>query len=146
MTGKRAFGFHLPLALVLAAAVGCGGGKGATVRGKVTYRGAPLTMGNVTLVSEDGKTVRTGQIQEDGTYEVPNAPTGRVQAAVVNPPPAGAWGGAPIVGPPNDEETKLARATAARYVPTPQYYADPKTSGLAYDLPRRGGTVDIDLK
>jgi hypothetical protein len=136
----------LALALVLAAAVGCGGGKGGTVRGKVTYRGTPLTMGNVTLVSEDGKILKTGQIQEDGTYQIPDAPTGHVKAAVVNPPPVGAKGGARLVGAPNDEETKLARAIAARYVPTPATYADPQKSGLSYDIPRRGGPLDIDLK
>jgi hypothetical protein len=147
VTAKQARGFGPPLALalLLAAAVGCGGGKGATVRGKVTYRGTPLTMGNVTLVSEDGKVIKTGQIQEDGTYQIPGAPTGHVQAAVVNPPPVGAKGGPPLVGPPNDPETKLARELAAKYVPTPPRYGDPKTSGLSFDVPG-GGPLDIELK
>jgi hypothetical protein len=148
MTGKPLFGLRPSLVLALLAAlaaVGCGGGK-PTVRGKVTYRGTPLTMGNVTLFSADGKIVKTAQIQEDGTYQIPDAPTGHVLAAVVNLPPVGARGGPPLIGAPNDEETRLARAIAARYLPTPPHYADPKTSGLSFDVPRRGGPLDIALR
>ena len=35
---------------------------------------------------------------------------------------------------------------AARYVPTPAKYAGPKTSGLSYEIPSGGGTLDIELK
>jgi hypothetical protein len=137
----------LGLALLSAlAALGCGGGKAAKVTGKVTYRGKALTMGSVVLVSEDGKTSARGAIQPDGTYTIDKAPVGKVQAAVSNPPPPGARGGQPLGGAPNDEETKQARAVASQYVPTPEKYNDPKTSGLSFDIPSGGRTLDIDLQ
>jgi len=137
----------LSLALLSAVtALGCGGGKAAKVSGKVSYRGKALTMGSVVLVSEDGKTSARGAIGPDGTYAIDKAPVGKVQAAVSNPPPAGARGGQPLGGATNDEETKQARAIAGQYVPTPEKYNDPKTSGLSYDIPSGGRTLDIDLQ
>ena len=146
---QRALGWRplVCLALLLAlAAAGCGGRKAAKVTGKVTYRGKALTMGSVVLVSEDGQTSVRGAIQPDGTYEITKAPVGKAQAAVSNPPPPGARGGQPLAGAPNDEEARQARALASQYVPTPEKYNDPKTSGLSYDIPSGGRTLDIDLQ
>jgi hypothetical protein len=140
------FRYLLVLALLTAlAAAGCGGGKAAKVSGKVTYRGKVLTMGSVVLVGEDGHSAR-GAIQPDGTYEIDRAPVGKDRAAVSNPPPAGARGGQALVGSPNDEEAKQARALAAQYVPTPEKYNDPQKSGLSFDVPSGGRTLDIDLQ
>jgi hypothetical protein len=137
----------LPLVLLLAvAAGGCGRKTTATVRGKVTYQGTPLTMGSVVMVSEDGKISARGQIQSDGTYQIANAPTGKVKVGVANPPPIGAPGGQPLSGSPNDPETKQAAALAAKYVPSPDIYTNPEKSGLSYEVPPGGGTIDIDLK
>lgn len=128
------------------AAAGCGNRKAVAVRGKVTYRGAPLTMGSVVLISEDGQTSARGPIQPDGTYEIDKAPLGKVKAGVSNPPPPGARGGQPLSGPRNDPETKQARALAGQYVPTPEKYTDPQKAGLSYDIPSGGRTLDIDLR
>jgi hypothetical protein len=136
----------LLLVLLLAvAAAGCGGGKSATVRGKVSYQGKSLTMGSVILVSEDGQLSARGAIQPDGTYEITQAPTGKVKVGVSNAPPPGAPGGQPLVGPPDDPETKQAAAMAAKYVPSPDTYTDPQKSGLTREVPSSGGTIDIDL-
>jgi hypothetical protein len=135
----------LLLGLLLATAAGCGGGKSATVRGKVSYQGKSLTMGNVILVSEDGQLSARGVIQPDGTYEIAQAPTGKVKVGVSNPPPPGAPGGQPLFGSLDDPETKQAVAMAAKYVPSPDIYTDPQKSGLTREVPSSGGTIDIDL-
>jgi len=135
----------LPLLLLAVAAGGCGR-KTATVRGKVTYQGKALTMGNVIIVSEDGKATARGTIQPDGKYEVTKAPTGKVKVGVSNPPPAGAPGGQPLSGSPNDPETKQAAALAAAYVPSPDTYTNPEKSGLTFEVPSGGKTIDIDLQ
>jgi hypothetical protein len=141
-------GLRRALALVLllaVAVVGCGH-KTTTVRGKVTYQGTPLTMGSVIMISEDGKINARGSIQSDGNYVITNAPTGKVKVGVANPPPIGARGGQPLSGPPNDPETKQAAELAARYVASPDTYTDPEKSGLSYEVPSGGKTIDIDLK
>jgi hypothetical protein len=50
---------------------GCGGPTSkyptAPVRGKVTYKSAPVPNGTVMFIPENGPTA-TGQIQQDGTY------------------------------------------------------------------------------
>jgi hypothetical protein len=136
----------VPLVLLLAVAVGGCGRKTAAVRGKVTYQGTHLTMGSVLMVSEDGKLTAHGLIQPDGTYEIARAPTGKVKVGVSNPPPAGAAGGQSLTGSPNDPEIKEAAARAAKYVPSPDTYTDPQKSGLTYEVPPAGATIDIDLK
>jgi len=116
------------------------------VRGKVTFNGTPLTMGNVILMSEDGKTTARGMIQPDGTFEVAKAPTGKVKAGVSNPPPAGAPGGPPLGGAKDDPENKQAAELAGKYVPSPDIFNDPLKSGLTYEIPSGGTKLDIDLK
>jgi hypothetical protein len=136
----------LGLLLVLAAAAtGCPGGGRAKVRGKVTYKGTPLTMGKVILVSEDGKVQDTAPIQPDGTFEMDKAPTGKVKVGVANPPPLGAPGGPPLTGSPNDEETKQARAIASKFVPSPQKYTDPDKSNLTATVNAGSNELNLDL-
>jgi len=139
-----ALGRTLLLVLLLVVAAGCGGRKAATVRGKVTYKGAHLTMGNVIILSDDKASAR-GQIGPDGTYEVLKAPTGKVKVGVSNPPPPGAPGGQPLSGPPDDPENKQAAELAKKYVASPDSYTNPEKSGLSFDIPSGGKQLDIDL-
>jgi hypothetical protein len=134
------------LVLLVAVAAGGCGRKTAVVRGKVTYEGKPLTMGSVILVDEGGRFSARGPIQPDGTYEIANAPTGKVKMGVSNPPPVGAKGGQPLIGPKDDPETKQAAELAAKYVPSPDTYMDPEKSGLVHEVPADGATINIDLK
>src|SRR5262249_52680611 len=56
------------LALLVALA-GCGSGqmKTAVVKGKVTYKGAPVPNGTISFIPDSGPAA-TGEIQRDGTY------------------------------------------------------------------------------
>src|SRR5437763_7171045 len=75
----------LPLVLLLTLS-GCGAGT-ATLGGKVTYRGRPVTSGSIIVVHEDG-TARVGVIEPDGTYSVEGVKRGRVKVGVLSPDPA----------------------------------------------------------
>jgi len=60
-------------ALLLGACSGCGGGSGSLpalipVKGKVTYKGQPLTKGNVRFEPDGYGRMATGAIQADGTF------------------------------------------------------------------------------
>ncbi len=55
---------------------GCGGGSPTgTVSGKVTFKEQPVTAGQVTLHSKDGRPLFVN-IQSDGTYTVKDVPYG----------------------------------------------------------------------
>jgi hypothetical protein len=131
----------------------------ATVSGKVTYKGAPLKGGYVTLVTATGIS-RPGGISEDGSYTIDNVPTGPVKIAVdtesIKPrSSAGKGGMAPPkkYGPPPGAEQPSApaykppdpTAGADRYVAIPQKYADPEKSGLTYTVKSGSQTHDIPL-
>ena len=152
---RRSFSVRwLAAAAVLTLAAGCG--SSTDVTGKVTYKGAPLTAGSVTLVASDG-IVYSGTLGADGTFSIPGVPTGEAKVGVVGanpaagtkPPPAsrgprGGPGAAGRGGPPPGEG-----AAAPAPPPTgpvlPREYGDPRTSGLTVQV-RAGEPVNIDLK
>src|SRR4051812_44690714 len=77
---------NLGLAALLVLGVsGCGGT--ATVSGKVTYNGRPVTSGTVVFMDADGRPSPPAYIQADGTYSASNVPVGAVRVAIDNPPP-----------------------------------------------------------
>jgi hypothetical protein len=125
-------------------AIGCAGGdKPASVSGKVTYNGKPVTSGTVVLIGE-GKNSDPGAVQADGTYAIARAPLGRVKVAFDNPPPVQSRPASPAQK--NDPEFQEQAQEAARYVKTPEKYKDPDQSGLSFELRRGKNTCDIDLK
>ncbi|MBO0699966.1 MAG: hypothetical protein J2P46_16330, partial [Zavarzinella sp.] len=75
MTGRPPRTRAAVIAFVAVLAAGCG--STTTVSGTVTYKGAPLSGGSVTLVSGDG-VAHSGAIQPNGTYTIPDVPTGPV--------------------------------------------------------------------
>ncbi|MBN9519031.1 hypothetical protein J0H58_11025 [bacterium] len=78
------------LALVLVAfGAGCGGGKGVTVSGTVTYNGQPVEKGYVNLFPEDGKSPATGGEVSGGRFTVSNVTAGK-NKVVVSSQPSGA--------------------------------------------------------
>jgi hypothetical protein len=92
MTPKRLLGrggvFLILLSVVLGLA-GCSRKEtvptGETVRGKVFYKGQPVTFGAVHFYNQDGF-VGSGYINPDGSYEVFCVPAGNVQFCVVTDP------------------------------------------------------------
>jgi hypothetical protein len=135
------------LALVLSlAAVGCGGGKG-TVSGKVTYKGTALKGGRVTFATANKQSMQA-DIEEDGTYTIPNVAAGPAKISVTTSymkpsrsrryykvpegAPEGLGGGDPNL--------------AKRYVLIPDKYEDPESSGLTYTVKSGPQTFNIPLQ
>jgi hypothetical protein len=116
--------------LLLAAATpflttGCGETvtRGERLSGRVTIDGAPVTAGNVLLISEDGRLTATAPLRGDGAYVVQEPPLGRVKIAVETllyrdrtPPENGE----------HPEKSGGPRGSAGMVLP------DPKERGLAY--------------
>lgn len=119
-------------ALTSAAVIGCGSEAAKVpVRGKVTFKGQPLTDGTVTFVAQGSGVTAAGAIKPDGTYELHS---GKPGAGIA----------------PGNYKVSIAPAF---YDPTtgspPKFaarYQDPETSGLQADVKAIGGTFDFDLK
>jgi len=77
---------HLLALLLLLPLAGCGGSdplnRGGTLHGKVTIDGAPVTAGDVLVVSEDGAWSVASPLRGDGTFTVKEPPLGPVKVAV----------------------------------------------------------------
>ncbi|QJX00440.1 carboxypeptidase-like regulatory domain-containing protein [Frigoriglobus tundricola] len=119
----------------------------STVGGTVTFRGRPVAGGSVVVYCAD-KQIARGIIGPDGTYTIPNVPSGTAIVTVQAPsrvpeglqlkqnlPPS--YGGpiAPAVG-----------TAGAPRVAIPPRYALPEESGLSVSVDRGQVTYDIDLK
>jgi hypothetical protein len=140
--------------LGLAGLSGCEKGR-ATVSGKITFNGQPLTAGTVTFVA-DANRVGSGTILPDGTYTAPDAPIGEVTAVVVTPeprrgpgmiggmekPPPGVQGMPENMKPQGggDDLTKSMKIVAA-----PSKYTKAETSPLHYTIAPGTQTIDITL-
>lgn len=133
------------------AAAGCGSSSNTSITGKVFYKDAPLKGGNVTFMTQDQKIIRLSEIDEDGGYTIDKMPTGEAlitvdtsglkppkQKVPVNKPPPG-------VEPPPGYKPADPEEKAKRYVPIPEKYADPKQSGLTYQVKKGKQQFDINL-
>jgi hypothetical protein len=153
----------LPL-LFLASGCGPSSGTPGKVYGKVTYKGAPVTGGGITLQTKDGAKYG-GAIDPDGTYSVPDLPPGDMTVTIstenLNPnpakptigPPGGGTGFPPGGGPPGPSGSTGppgGTATPAKpqgtYMKIPEKYGDPQTSGLTVTVPAGPVKKDFDLK
>jgi hypothetical protein len=135
------------LVLLAGAVAGCGGKSGATVSGTVSYKGKPVTSGEVVFLSPDGKATVRAPIGPDGTYTAQHVPVGPAKLGVDNPPPAGNLGAAEVEKPAaNDPEVQEMKAKASHYAATPPRYADPNQSGLSYTVTAGTQKHDIPLQ
>jgi hypothetical protein len=72
----RAAGSFLLAAIILATCWGCGSREGpyvgttVPVKGKVTYKGKPLTQGEIVFEPDSAGREAHGNIQSDGTFEL----------------------------------------------------------------------------
>src|SRR5438045_892164 len=72
-------------ASLLVSACGCGGT--ATVSGKVSYQGRPVTYGSVIFLGDDNK-ARSGVIEPDGSYTVEKVFPGEALVGVISHDPS----------------------------------------------------------
>jgi hypothetical protein len=124
----------------LLAVSGCGS-RGGTVSGKVTHKGKPVVWGTVSVYASDGVQY-PGMITAEGTYSIPNVPSGPVKLTVSSPNPDGTDRGGPAAanagtGDSPGREAGVTRPPAGTWTAIPERYSDPNQSGLV-------GTVSSD--
>jgi hypothetical protein len=128
--------------LLILAAAGCGPPT-ATVTGKVTLKGAPVTAGAVTFHGEN-KFVQSAVIDANGAYNISNAPVGPVKVSVASAKPRAAPPGGKAATAKHPGDKGGAAAVAA--VPIPDKYKDPNQSGLNFELKAGEQVIDLPLE
>lgn len=116
----------------------------ATVAGRVTLDGKQLPAGRVTFLCDGkGRPAVAGAITSAGTYEIVHLPPGRATVSVetFKPQPRPA----PGIDPTSGADPSLDWEDTGPYVPIPQRYANPTTSGLEYEMTPGPQTFDIQL-
>jgi hypothetical protein len=127
--------------MFLAAVLGCGGGDSASVRGKVTFNGSPVTEGTLQFqpIASSGNAnpgmPAAGELQSDGSYvlgresKTDGAVLGKHKVVYMAPP-------AKYADPANAKPGEL---------PTPSQFAGlvPKTTEV--EVKSGGNTLDIEL-
>lgn len=126
------------LLLLLVALAGCGQNLGASVKGKVTVGGKPLSTGTIVFHPKGGRgSLASANIGADGSYELL---TGKLDSM-----PAGEYGVTvvavegelfPTAQNPNPQVTRLVG----------ERYALEETSGLKYTIAPGENTIDINLE
>ena len=131
-------GKEIPLVVVLAMTLGCGGTYDATVSGVVTLDGSPLSRGQVMYYPVSSGSPGIGRIDQQGNYTVTTGlekglPSGQYEVTVVaNEPPKqsqGERGGPPPAG-------KLI---------TPAWYKTRQHSGLNFTVEQGANEIDLPL-
>ena len=132
--------------LVLLMPLSACGRERATVKGKVTYQGEPVTFGEVIIRGEDGGFV-SGPLNEKGEYEVKGVSSGKAYGAVLQRT-KGAKSPADIrrewkskgIAPPED-----AFIVASPKLEFPAKYCDTGSSGLFVDVTPPVTQFDLQL-
>jgi hypothetical protein len=133
--------FCLAAALTLAVSAGCSNPNApASLSGKVTYNGAPVTGGTITFAPTKEGGAFNRPIEQDGSYTMPDMAAGDYTVAIetesINPDkpkksygPPGQAGAAAGSTPPGN-----AMSVTGKYVKIDPKFADAKTSGLTYTV------------
>jgi len=125
----------------LAALVGCGGGDStkASLKGKVTHNGAPVTGGSITLHPASGAPFSIS-IKADGSFEVGDAPVGPMKVTIETDSVSTAAPGYNMPAgftPPKDtkmpEMPKVDTTNQPKKVVISAKYKSADTSGLTWD-------------
>ena len=139
---------RLWLALVVVSSfAGCGNEHGlVSVTGRVTYKGEPLTSGDISFVPEEGGRAATGQLDSSGGYRLgtfapgDGAKPGKHRVQIVSRGPD-----KPI---PKKKQGKMMEEDmeGSGDALIPQKYFSVETSGLNAEVGSSGGRFDFDLK
>jgi hypothetical protein len=153
MTKSRLF---LVLPLLLALGVGCVNNTNvpSKVSGKVSYKGQPVTAGNISFYPKEGG-VYSISINGDGTYAQAGLPAGDMEVAIEtesanpNKPAAPQYGGKMGAGAASPMPRDIATGStpaAGPYVKIPAKYGKRETSGLKVTLSKGNNSgKDFDL-
>lgn len=129
--------------------VGCSkstGPKLYPVRGKITYKGAPVDGANVMFRAVDGSASGAGRTDASGTYQITSQwgsglPEGEYLVSVTK------FEERPITeeeeGPYNPQLANMDAPPPKSLIPTK--YQVPEQSGLKASVSKSGGTFDFDL-
>ncbi|QJW94935.1 hypothetical protein [Frigoriglobus tundricola] len=137
----------------LCALAGCGGSGTATVEGKVTLDGQPVSAGRVVFRSADGKNTAIAKIAPDGSYRVLDVPCDTMKVSVN---PLDKLERIKLQREANGAKGKGARAPEARAqsgaaeaiessVKIPEKYQDPDASGLTFTVKSGTNTYNIEI-
>jgi hypothetical protein len=117
------------------------------VKGKITYKGVPLTGGTVSFYAADAS-IYTTLIAADGSYSLKDVPVGEMRVAVetesLNKAKPKVLPKEKAPADPSKPDDKPA--TVIAYVKIPKKYSDPKTSGLTCKIKKGNQTFDIALE
>jgi hypothetical protein len=130
---------RLILILTFASLVsGCGGSKEATVSGKVTLDGSPITTGTIVFIPSAAGTQAYGAIEQSGSYELFTGqqrglkPGDYVATVVAREKP-----------PTN--VTELGGPAPPGKAITPRWYAAKETSGLNFTIAPGANEINLEL-
>ena len=132
--------------LVLGFLVGAGGcGNRATVCGRVTYQGRPVTYGAVIFVAGD-RTARSAVIAPDGSYKIEGLASGALKIGVISHDPSKGRSAKRRhkPAPPQDGSAGSPGSPGTAWFPLPARFETPATSGL--DCTVGSGAVDHDIE
>lgn len=153
------------IALVAAFTLGCAGGNPnapASISGKVTFKGAPVTGGQVNFYNAQGGMAGSAPLGADGTYTATDMPVGELTITInnedLNPETAAkdmtskagaktgyaskGAGGKMMYTP---DVLKNAGQGTLKYVALPKKYADKSQSGKKATIKSGANKVDIVL-
>ncbi len=147
--------------------IGCGGGVAnapSHISGKVTYKGAPVTGGNIGFAAVDGMGSGSASIKSDGTYSANDIPAGEmivtVETESINPgtktveykggntkmPGGGGGSGSGTVKKMvSSPKPSYASKGESVYVKIPAKYAKKTSSTLKTTLKPGKNTADFEL-
>jgi hypothetical protein len=127
----------------LAAGPGCSSPKTATIHGKVTYKGAPVSVGAIYFHGA-GDRLAMGNLAEDGSFTATDVPLGEVRVSLqVRDPGAYAQQMQDSAkAPPGKNKGDAPRGVTS----IPPKYADPNTSGLTYLIDAKTSDIDVKLE
>jgi hypothetical protein len=119
------------MAVCLFCLVSCAGEPTGGVSGKVTYKGAPVTAGSISLHMASKGVAQDAKLDGSGTF------------VMVQPLPAGTYDVSYV--PPTPEPTDPAKGPPRPLTSiVPKRYNDPKTSGISVEV--KGGTNEIPIE
>jgi hypothetical protein len=127
--------------------LGCGGGP-SSINGKVSYKGVPVTGGNISFDFGADKRI-SAMIDAKGNYSVQTPHTGKATVAIETESLKNTGNLAPLPGGGVADKEKITTGLpsggSANYVKIPAKYADAKSSNLTADIKSGTNPKNFDL-